>query len=726
MVKNLVRGINIVVDNLKNKTLQMKKCILVILSFICLLGYSQKKTEVFPVFDECEKVESTQLKDCFYTTLEQFVYDNFVLPDDIKEKKYTGEVIALFEVDTLGQFKVIYIDAVTEELKKETKSVFEKLPKIQPATHSGKTTYSKFTLKIAIPLQNPALKYQENYVVKKTDKTNSVIIDNTNELDEFEAVSKAYKEFKNPNFTSDLNIAFSHQNYYNFEALMNQVGSNNHTATKPYSYNEVAKYYDFQAAQNEVLKGKTSWWGRKFWNENLVAIQGEDYWFSLNPILDLRGGKDLDSQLSNTFVNTRGLHVQGGLGKSLTFTSSIYESQGRFADYYNDYSSSIRPSGGNPAIIPGIGIAKQFRTDAYDFPLAEANLKFKPSNMIDLQLGYGRNFIGDGYRSLLQSDAASPYPYLKINTTFWKIKYTNTYMWLKDVRPDVTSEGTYATKYMASHYLSYNVSKRLNIGLFENVVWSNTNDRGFDVNFVNPIIFYRAVEFSSSSKSGNAVLGATAKYKWNNQLNFYSQFLLDEFAIGDVKEGKKSWRNKFGYQIGLKYYDAFKVKNLMLQMEYNHVRPYVYSHSNPLTNYGHNNQNMGHAWGGNFRELVGIVRYFKGRYYGEAKFTYGQRGFDFNTANDSFNYGGDIYLNYDENRPFDTGVAVAQGNKVNIMIAELQLGYVINPSSNMKLFGTALFRNFDPKIQTANTVKSNTTWLSLGLRADLFNWYFDY
>ncbi|WP_445710386.1 gliding motility protein RemB [Flavobacterium sp.] len=704
----------------------MKKYSLIIVFFLSIIGYSQKKSETFPVFNECNEVEANGLEGCFYITLEQFVYDNFVMPQEIVDKDYKGEVIALFEVDTLGVFKVIYIDAISESLKKETKSVFDKLPKVKPATHSGKPTYSKYTLRIAIPLEDPSLKNKEELLESKRDKTNAKLIDNSKELDEFEAVSKAYKEFKNPNFSSDLNIAFSHQNYYNFEALMNQVGSNNHTATKPYSYNEVVKYYDFQAAQNEVLKEKTSWWGRKFWNENLVAIQGEEYWFSLNPILDLRGGKDLDSKLSNTFVNTRGLHVQGGLGKNLTFTSSIYESQGRFADYYNNYASSLRPSGGNPAIIPGIGIAKQFRTDAYDFPLAEANLKYKPSKMIDLQLGYGRNFIGDGYRSLLQSDATSPYPYFKINTTFWKIKYTNTYMWLKDVRPEVTSEGSYATKYMASHYLSYNVSKRLNIGLFENVVWSNTNDRGFDVNFVNPIIFYRAVEFSSSSKSGNAVLGATAKYKWNNQLNFYSQFLLDEFAIGDVKAGKKSWRNKFGYQIGLKYYDAFKVKNLMLQMEYNHVRPYVYSHSNPLTNYGHNNQSMGHAWGGNFKELIGIARYFKGRYYGEAKVTLGQRGLDLNTATDNFNYGGNIYLNYDDNRPFDTGVSVAQGNKVNIMIAELQLGCVINPSSNMKLFGTALFRNFDPKIQTANAIKSNTTWLSVGLRADLFNWYFDY
>jgi hypothetical protein len=89
-----------------------------------------------------------------------------------------------------------------------------------------------------------------------------------------------------------------------------------------------------------------------------------------------------------------------------------------------------------------------------------------------------KNFIGDGYRSLLESDGASPYPYFKINTNFWKIKYTNTYV-VKDVRPEVTLERTYATKFMANHYLSWNVSNRLNLGFFESVIWT-TNDRGFD------------------------------------------------------------------------------------------------------------------------------------------------------------------------------------------------------------------------------------------------------
>ena len=702
----------------------MKNFLLLSFVFLGYFSFAQPNSrEQFPLFPECDASMANQQETCFYNTLQNYIFNNYKVADEVKSANFKGTVIALFEVDTTGTFKVLYIDAPYESLKSETKRVFASLPKIKPATYSGRATYSKFTLKIAIRLEEPTAFGTEKELFVQ-DKTNSKLIDNSKELTEYDAI--VYKPFENPQFKSKGNIMFSHQNYGVFDALLNQVGSNNHTASKPYSYEEVAKYYDFESVNQAYLKQKESWFGRKMWNENLVAIQGENYWFTVNAVLDLRIGKDTESQASNTFVNTRGVKVDGALGEQLTFSTSIFESQGRFADYYNNYAESIKPSGGNPAIIPGIGIAKRFKEDAYDFPLAEANIKYTPNKFIDLQLGYGRNFLGDGYRSLLQGDGTSPYPFFKINTTFWKIKYTNTYMWLKDVRDLATVDGTYATKYMASHYLSWNVTKRFNLGFFENVVWTDTNERGFDFNFVNPLIFYRAVEFGSSSKTGNALLALTSKYKWNNQINVYGQFLIDEFAIGDVKERNQSWRNKFAYQVGVKYYDAFQVKNLMLQLEYNQVRPYVYSHSNPLTNYGHNNQSMGHNWGGNFREFIAIARYYKGRYFADAKLIYGQRGFDFKDGTDNFNYGGNIYLDYDDDRPFDIGVNVAQGNKTNVMIADLQVGYLVNPAANLKVFGNVLFRNFDPSAETATTISSNTTWFSIGLRSDLFNWYFDY
>lgn len=697
-------------------------CFLV-LHFVCAQAQVDNSNK-FPVFPECSSVELTALETCFYNQVQDLVFENFRAPEDIGAN-FKGSVAVLFEVSSQGKFTVLYVDGTNPALADECKRVFENFPVIAPATYNGRPTYAKYTINIVFPLQssteiklaNEAKSLNEAYASKVKANRNIA-------LAEYDSI--IYKKFDNPQFKSHLNIPFSHSYYAQFDAELNQLGANNHTASKPFTYNDVSRYYDLESINAGLMKSQNSWLERKLWNENLMQIQGDGYWFTLNPILDLQLGKSSSSDVNYTFVNTRGIQINGGLGEQLNFTTTIYESQGRFADYYNRYSESIKADGSNPAIIPGIGISKRFKDDAYDFPMAEANIAFTPNKFLNLNLGYGRNFIGDGYRSLLLSDGASPYPYVKLNTTFWKIKYTNIYTWLKDVRTDVLQDRTYATKFAASHYLSLNVTKRWNIGLFESVVWSNDNNRGFDMSFVNPIIFYRAVEFASSSRSGNAILALTSKYKVNNQFNIYGQFLIDEFALDDVKAANKSWRNKFAYQIGGKYFNAFNIENLLLQVEYNVVRPYVYAHSEPITNYGHNNQSLGHNWGANFTELIAMSRYHRGRYFADAKVTVGKRGFDFDASVDASNYGGNIYIDYDLDRPYNTGVKAGQGNTTNVFIADVQAGYLVNPATNMKVFASLVYRNFDPLQETANIVREGTTWFSVGLRCDIFNWYFDY
>lgn len=698
----------------------MKKQLFTLLLIGFQITFAQRSvSERPPVFEGCEELDIRATEICFYNKIQEFVFQNFQTPEELVKQNYKSNIIVLFEVSNTGNFKVLHINTSHQEINDEVNRVFSKLPKVSPPEYNGKPVYVKYTLRFSIPLKEP-----QPMSLELAEEKQPVFVKTKNKpLKELDSI--VYHNFDNPQLKSQLNIPFSHSYYAQFDRAMNQVGANNHTAQKPYTYSEVAKYYDLEQSQKELYKNKEGWWGRKFWNENMVTIQGENYWFTMNPIVDLRVGEDTDSK-KTTYNNTRALQIQGALGKQLHFSTTLYESQGRFADYYNQYAISIRPSGGNPAVIPGIGIAKEFKTDAFDFPSADANLTYSPNQFINLQLGYGRNFLGDGYRSLLQSDGTSPYPYFKINTTFWKIKYTNTYMWLKDLREEVTTDRAYATKYMANHYLSWNISNRFNLGVFESVVWTTSNDRGFDMNFVNPIVFYRTVEFNSSSKAGNALLGLTGKYKWNNEVNFYGQFLIDEFSVDAVKERNKSWKNKFGYQFGAKYYDAFGIDNLLLQAEYNIVRPYVYSHSDPITNYAHNNQSMGHQWGGNFKEFIFVARYFKGRYFADAKVTVGKRGLDFNTEDDDYNYGGNIYLDYEENRPYDTGVKVGQGNTTKVFIGDIQVGYLINPSTNLKVFANVIYRNFDPTAETTNTFKQNSTWFTIGVRADLFNWYFDY
>ena len=694
--------------------------ILVFLVVQIVIGQtSTNNYEKYPVFPECENEDIENLENCFNTTLRTFINDNFKLPEIVTTENYSGEMVLLFEVTQKGKFKVLYVDVVYDEVKKEMKRVFGLLPTIKPPTYSGRKTYLQFTMQLKIPLESIDEIETPKTIDEKEDALQAAA------KKEFDNINDSLVPYKDELYNSNLNVPFSHDMYAYFDQAINLVGTNSHTASKPYLYNTVASYYDFNAQQSKLKKNVSSWTGRKLWNEHMVTVKGKDYWFVIDPILDLQFGKNTDSEVDYTYNNTRGIQVQGGLGKNLNFSATVFESQGRFADYFNRYAESIKPSGGNPAIIPGRGIAKEFKTDAYDYPVAEGYISYAPNKMFNIQLGHGKNFIGDGYRSLFVSDATSPYPFLKLNTSFWKIKYTNTWMWLRDVRPEVTEDGAFLTKYIANHYLSWNVSKKLNIGLFESVIWKNDNNRGFDFNYVNPIIFYRAIEFSTGSRAGNAIVGLSSKYKWNDNVNFYGQFILDEFSLNDIKAGNKSWKNKYGFQLGAKYYNAFKVDNLLLQFEYNQVRPYTYSHNEVATNYGHNNQSLAHLWGANFKEVIGIARYNYNRWYGSAKMIYGQRGLDFDPTTDTASYGGNIFVDNDE-RVGDTGVELLQGNKTNVFLADLNAGYIVNPKTNLKIFANLTYRSFNPDANTVVDFKENTTWFSVGLRTDIFNWYLDF
>ena len=679
------------------------------LFFITVFVFSQ--SQKYPVFKECNAVEISELPICFNNEVKKAIVSEFKMPEIINQDKYEGTINVVFLVNTLGNFKVIYVNSPYQELKDEVQRVFKTLPQITPASYNNHAIEMQFVFPIQIPLENnkpsEIIKEENNFELQQLNT-------------EFEATVPKTTQF--PEHKSELNIPYTTAEYNTYDYYLNKA-ANSHTAVKPYVYSEVSKYIDLDTQKNKLITPKNTWFGKKLLNEHMAFVKGKDFWFTADPMVDLQLGRD--SEGINTYNNTRAIQINGGIGKNLYFSTSFYESQGRFAKYFNEYAESIKPDGGNPAIIPGRGIAKQFGTDAYDYPVAEAYLSYTPSKNFNLQFGNGKNFIGDGYRSLFISDVASPYPFFKISTNFWKIKYTNLFMVMQDVRSELTEDGAYKQKYMAIHYLSWNVSKKINLGLFEAVIWDDANDRGFDINFLNPLIFYTAVEFSTGSRAGNSLLGASLKYKMNDNISFYSQLLLDELKPSELFSSNGWWANKYGIQAGVKYHNAFQIENLYLQAEYNSVRPFTYSHDELNYNYGHNNQPLAHLWGSNFREAIGIARYTKDRWYANAKLLLGKKGFDYTDGSDTASYGGDIYRDNDD-RVSDYGNNIGQGNTAKIFVADFQVGYLVNPATNLKLFGGVTYRDFNPSVPTDTFDATNTVWVSFGLRTDVFNWYTDF
>ena len=676
---------------LKSKKVNYIKKI-ALLSFLFLGLISKAQIEKYPSYPNCEQDSIENKKACFLNQITQEFNANFQRPESIEFDSFS----VVFSATKEGNFEVLYINTPHTAIKQEVKRVFNLLPRFSPATYNNHPVDKQFVLPYPVTEHNSSF--------------------NT------ETTSKSKLKLENTKFQSTLQIPLSHPTYHSLSKY--EFATNTHTAVKPYSYASVSQYVNFDSIQQSLLKTKTSWLGRKFWNENMLVVKGDDFWFHLDPIADLQLGKD-NSEQDYTYNNTRAIRVEGGLGSKISFSSTLFESQGRFADYFNRYARAIKPTRDGYAVVPGRDLSKSFNDNAFDYPLTTGYLSVQALKQVNIQFGHDRNFIGDGYRSLFLSDVGAPYTFLKINTTFWKIKYTNTWTWLRDTNLFTDDNEPYKRKFMALHYLSWNATKRLNIGLFESVIWAKTEDQGFDVQYLNPVIFYRALEFSNGSKAGNAMLGLSLNYRLNNSIKIYSQFILDELTMSEFVKKDGYWANKYGIQIGAKYYDAFKIPNLLLQAEYNMVKPYTYSHSKPEINYGHVNQPLAHLWGSNFKEFTFIVDYQKNRWFGNAKLTTGIKGYDYNSETDTFSYGGDIFRSYVD-RNDNYGINTGQGNKANILIGELKVGYLINPATNLKLFGSLLVRDFSTPTPDAIFENKTTTWFNLGFRTDLNNWYFDF
>ncbi|OIN60219.1 hypothetical protein [Arsenicibacter rosenii] len=368
------------------------------------------------------------------------------------------------------------------------------------------------------------------------------------------------------------------------------------------------------------------------------------------------------------YTNTRGLEVRGTIMKKLGFYTYFADNQAYYPKYIQEYGQVYARQETDAGFAPGEGLAKLYRNRGADFLAARGHFTFNVLKAINVQFGHDRNFIGNGYRSLFLSDNAAPYLFLKLTTRFGKrFQYTNLFTELQNVQASIPANELVPQKYMAMHHLSVNLTKNINLGVFEAVVYSR--DR-LELGYLNPVILYRFVE-SYRGSADNTLAGIDLKVNFLKHFMAYGQILLDEFRISDLRAGNGSWTNKYATQAGLKYIDAFGIQNLDLQGEFNMARPYTYSHFGGQTNYVHYNQPLAHPLGANFFEWLGIARFQHQRLTVSGLFSVMQYGDD----PPGRNYGRDILKNYDT-RFRSEGNFIGQGRQTIISYAEGRASYM--------------------------------------------------
>ncbi|MEI6310750.1 MAG: capsule assembly Wzi family protein [Bacteroidota bacterium] len=407
-----------------------------------------------------------------------------------------------------------------------------------------------------------------------------------------------------------------------------------HSADKPYSLKSIALHNETLRASNIVLSKSdkfnsdyllnsgNEWFDstksiskkpflKYFYREPAnfysVRTKKDEFILKFNPLLELAIGTEFGDKM--LLKNTRGVECRFSIKKRVSAYFAIYENQLLMPEYIDSTTSSKYAQ----ARVPGFGYYKDYKpryfknNQGVDFFDYRGYITFNILQHIDVSFGHDKNFIGDGIRSLFLSDNSAPYLFLKINTHIWKINYQNIFC---EVIGQYKRGGDMLLdkKYTAFHHLSVQPTYWLNIGFFEGVIM--TRKKSFDIQYLNPIIFYRSIEQSIGSPD-NSMVGFNFKANFVRHAQVYGQFILDEFNFSKFKN--KWWGNKYGFQLGAKYIDIGGIKNLDAQAEFNMVRPYTYTHNsiNPgaLANYTHYNQPLAHPFGSNFREFILVIRY---------------------------------------------------------------------------------------------------------------------
>ncbi|MEZ5043072.1 MAG: capsule assembly Wzi family protein [Saprospiraceae bacterium] len=447
---------------------------------------------------------------------------------------------------------------------------------------------------------------------------------------------------------------------------------------------------------------------------NLYEVNDKYFHLRINPLLNfnISNAKD-DTQ--PVFLNQRGVVIRGGIDDRIYFMANLLESQARFPDYVNDYISQNK-------VLPGFGLLKTYKSNlfdienGYDFLNGQGMMGFNVSRHVGMQFGYGTNFIGNGYRSLILSNFSNNYLFLKLNWKVWKFHYQNIFAELASQPPSLVGPNDpLPKKYMAMHHLSFNITPNLNVGIFESVIFSRRNN--FEFHYLVPIILYRALEQGLNSPD-NVLIGLDAKWNLFHRLQLYSQLLMDEFKFDELfLERRGWWANKFGLQLGLKYVDLFGIDHLDLQVEYNSARPYTYTHRTIEGSYTHYFQPLAHPLGANFRETLLRLRYQPTRkLHLEARLISASTGEDADTTN----WGTNLLISH-ETREQEYDNRIGQGIETQLLIAGLDISYQIR--HNIFLDVQYFYRRKD---STLDQRDNTTQFAGAGIRMNLGKWRMDF
>ncbi|MGN6619084.1 MAG: hypothetical protein ACTHJ5_18055 [Ilyomonas sp.] len=514
-----------------------------------------------------------------------------------------------------------------------------------------------------------------------------------------------YKSLLLPFFVSLfflLSITTFAQNGYSLQlskkwnsSLLYENDSLNHITWKPVLYTDTL-----------VGKHPGTWLNRKFFNEHLLQVEKENFNIYGDLIFDEYIGKS-KRFVETPMMNTRGFEISGNVGKKFYFETGLYENQGRFPGYVDSFIRKSR-------IIPGQAKFKNIGDGkGFDFSYSTARLIYTPNRHLLFDLGYNKNFIGDGYRSLMLSEFSTNYPYLRTSLTYGKFQYS--FMWsqyLSGRDGSIYALG-FPRKWSQTFLIDYKATNNLTVSLFESVIWPDEDSlRNKDISpsLLSPVMFLHGNK-TPSGASNNEIVGLNLKYKILPRTYIYSQYVVDQFAKGG------SWKNKYGFQAGIRSSDVFNVSKLNGLIEFNTVRPYMYAADGLAAVYSNDRAPLAHPLGANFKEVIFVSDYSYKKWWFRLEAFAAKYGID---SSASANYGHDI-LKPLSTHSVEDNVKTGQGLSTKLYYVDLRAAYIINPLSNLRIEAGVVARN-----EKNERKDFKDLYMYIGVRMSFRSLYYDF
>ncbi len=509
-------------------------------------------------------------------------------------------------------------------------------------------------------------------------------------------------------FAQQNEIPLDRDVYYGIDRNGSLRGSTMHTGLRPILQGraETAQVRGWSVDSTKQYY----WLLDKLLKSHLVEVREGDFHATVDALLDFQAGQDLRESVGEKDArdlshNGRGFWITADIGPTLSFQTAFRENQAFLPEYLRQYAQA-------QGIMPGQGRVKSFNTRGLDFAWATADLSWSPRPWLNAQIGQGRHFVGNGYRSMLLSDNTSTYPFVKLSalTNNKRFQYTIIHAKLQmlgDANRLPTSdaaESLFYWKRASFHHLSMNLGP-VQLGLFEATLWNNVDTiggvRSYDAMELNPLIGLNAIVHGFHGPNKQLV-GLDLKWRLMDRLFLYGQYALD-----DPDNDRNAW------QVGAQWWHRVLRHEVHLLLEYNSVAPFAYTTNDARMNYVHDGQPLAGPLGTGYNEAVGIVDVDLGkRFWAKVQVSLADLRLDTAATSRS---GGSIFQN-DLPGTGSTQTVAQQRTWIDVNLA-----YRMNPHTNLQIFLGWSWRSVTP--EGVGLLPANI--LSAGIRTGLFNRYYD-